>query len=259
MRCSTLCSCGIVKITWDGQATAHLERLAAQKSVAILLTEWRTLIKNVWDTNLQRYEPDTLGDTLRSLGQLSADNIVQRTVRQIVPGSALFKEGVRASAPDTSLLVELAGYRFHVIKAPSSSKRSPDWMKDFRWTSGSAVRLDAAAANTRAYRSQTDDPRQPSLFELRPTVDSGDANETREVFLIWAGEFGTEALTSGWLGFPSLDSARWLSVIDLWRDAGSASDPARKGTSTPSQSFDSMPTAIPRVTLKRTLGEKEKA
>ena len=258
-RLGALCFAMVVKITWDEQAALHLEQLAGDPVIAELTQFLEALIKDVWTTNVERYEPDALGDTLRTLGHTSADNITQRVIRSLSPSSTLYKLGVRASAPDTSLLIEYAGYRFHVVKAPARSRRQPQWMRDFNWNSGSTVRTDSAAQNDRKYRGRSESDGHPPLFDLEPDPGAGNVQDCREVFLVWAGELGSGTLTSGWLGFPTTASERWLAVSDLWRDGSVPTVGGTKTADTPASPFDAVPVAEPRVTLKRNRHEVQGA
>ena len=241
--------------TWDIEATIQITDFATDPTARQLVGELKEIVQDVWATNLQRYEPEALGDTPRALGHLSAENITQRVLRSLGRGSDLYEKGVRVSTPETSLLIEYRGYRIRVVKAPSASRRNPDWFRDFSWSSGSAVRHDAAWRNSRSVDIVLGNFRQPALFELEVEEHLGDAYDCRDIFLVWAGELGPEARTSGWLGLPSLGPSPWLSVVDAWQDGREAADekPTDETSTTgpAAPSYESAATPAPRVTLKR--------
>ena len=176
-------------------------------------------IADAWRTNMDRYEPSRLGDTLRAFGFLSAENIQQRVLMECQgAASRWYERDVRVSTPDNSMLIAARGVELHVMKAPAGQSRTPDWAASFTWNTESATRQRCARRNSELYRSSFGTVTDGSLFALpeAPRVDR-DATRCRDVFLVWSGDVPT-GLTAGWLGLPCEGERPWLAVQRLWWD-----------------------------------------
>lgn len=174
------------------------------------------LVGGVWRTNLERYEPEELGDTVRSLGQLSAANITELASRRLSNDRSWRDRGFHVSTPDSALLVQHRGLSIRFVKAPPHSGLAPDWAHDFNWRTGSGARYEAAEANTRVLGGAGFQQQITPLFELEETRSG--VRGCRDVFLVWAGTESPGSRTAGWLGLPHLGPSKWLAVEPLWKD-----------------------------------------
>lgn len=227
----------------------------AEDVLVEVVTEWRRgplgelerLVPDVWRTNVDRHEPERLGDDLMSLGTQSARNIMNRAVQQLagIPGLAV-KAG-------PTLDVRFAGRVLHVGKAtPSSASDWDVWSID--WAS-SEVRDDAARANSTAYQSNSE-----TLFEGRGDLlplpgQRSDPGQLRYLHLAWQG-FLEDGHCRAWLGFPAAGERPWFAVLPLFdtRAGGGRGglDVAVPPTRPATPSFDELQeAAVPMVVRRR--------
>ena len=205
-------------MTEDGAVEELLAQVAAQWSGAGVLDVLCDLVKQVWRADLDRYEPETMGDDAMSLGMQASRNLCNLAVKRLqgVPG-------VRARAPRT-LEITFADRVLHVSKAPSDSLtwdvHTVDW-------DDSEVRESAAAANSAAYQSRTG-----TLFEDWDPLPGQQIEPAalRHLHLTWQGF--ADGTTRTWLGFPQLGLRPWYAVMMIDDESSAAAvDPA--GTEQP--------------------------
>ena len=181
---------------WDPAAQQRLCAVADGLRDLGLIDLLQEIVRDVWRYNVDRYDPDEIGDTNRSLGVTATENVRSLILRHMSTDRDERIDGrLRVSGADNSLLIHVPdGTHLRLMKAPASEELTePAWLQmDWR----SEVRLDAARANHESYiPCGVND-----LFDgaLAPY---GNASRLQEVFLVWAG--GVQSpLTAGWLGFP---------------------------------------------------------
>ena len=218
-------------ITWDGGAARHLADVVERLDDIGLVELLHQQVADTWRTNMARFQPSSLGDTLRAFGFLSAENVQQRVLRLCSGRDPAWSErGVRVATPENSLLIAACGVDMHLMKAPSSTSRTPDWVSAFSWSVDSATRQRCARRNSEQYRWSITDVGEESLFALPEALIPGtDAARCRDVFLVWTGEV-TTGLTAGWLGLPCEGDRPWLAVQRVWWDDADAGMTALPGT-----------------------------
>lgn len=241
--------------SWDPAAQQRLRDVADDLRDLGLIDLLQEVVRDVWRYNVDRYDPEEIGDTNRSLGVTATENVRSLVLRRMGPdGDERLDRQLRASGADNSLLIYApGGTRLRVMKGPPSEQLTePRWMQT-EWSS--EVRLDAASANHANYIPVGVN----DLFD-GAVAPSGAASLLREVFLVWAGG-ARSPLTAGWLGFPTRDSVPWLAIERLWWDKpeeslgyGSSAGPLSDG-----DTFDTRPMAEPQVELKRTHTRRESA
>lgn len=216
------------------------------------LTEaWRVLVQDVYTMNLDRYEPDELGDTAMSFGIQCYENLKTRAVRRfrhddIEENDVHWNiEGLRVWTPRNVLTFTFGNVRIVTMKVPFTEGRSPNWDRSGDWEQYSQIRLAIAAENSRVLQYRTGAVGASPLF---PHLGSPGA--VRNYMLLWAGE-ADAALTAGWLGVPILGDTPFIARETLWWDE----EPPTRGTQqvAPNRgpSFDERPAATPEVTLKK--------
>ena len=184
--------------------------------------ELQRLARRVWRSNLDRLEPD-LGDTSRLLGLTCAENMTQLLFSALRDPRTRI-DGVRASLTSGAVLIEMAGSRFRVLKAPFRSGLTPDWRRDFRWTPARPLRYEMAEANNRVFPATTD---VAGLEPLLSAEDAGlvrDARDLHDYFFLWAGVPGSPPRTAGWIVTPTTAAPNFLATEQLWLD--DADEPA---------------------------------
>lgn len=236
-------------MTWDEAAELRATAIADRLRYAGALRRIHELTGQVWRENLDRYDPSGHGDSPRLLGQMCAENFTNRAVAEREVWSTL---GVAVSTPNSSLLLKFAGARLHLVKVPHAWGRQPVW-PDFRWSSASVVRADAAAANFAAYPVTAPAFDETPLLTLEEVGFRPNASRIVEFFVVWAGEQTEDALTSGWLGAPTTAAGRWLAIAPLWHD-----DAGRSGIAEPGAGSPVGPEPELQLRLKRLPGRAER-
>lgn len=209
---------------WDSRAVDRLAEVVEHLEAADVVGVLRDQITRVWRANLTRYEPTELGDTPRALGLLSWSDVAQLVFRHYAGTAGGREIEVRASLPNSSLLIETCGVRLQVMKAPGPL-RTPDW-DGFSWhESDSKTRHRAAVANSMAYAPVRSDQntRELLLVDLdTPASFWGDADDPaalRDFMVVWSGDQDSGA-TAGWIGVPSIGPPSWFAIESLWWDEG---------------------------------------
>lgn len=188
----------------------------AGQALAQIVEQWTTegplrtlysLVGSVWRTNVDRYEPNELGDDALSLGVQSSRNLCNRAVRDLAGMPGVVARDVK------TLEVGFAGRVLHTSKAPSSA---PTWeVQSVDWST-SEVRHDGAVANSQAYLAV-----EGTLFEDQEPLagQPADPLALKHLHLTWQGL--VDGSTRSWVGFPCLGRQAWFAVTLL--------DPAQLG------------------------------
>jgi hypothetical protein len=246
------------------------------------------LTTSVWTTNLARHRVE-LGDDATTLGTLCARNLANRVQVRVanvrgksghlrgVPGEATAEvtitdaekdidrahrdpwaiDGLRVDRPRGSLRLSLGGRHFHVMKAPMSGGRRPDWDSMVKWDGESDTRREIAETNFRVLGDfYNPGPGQGELWEH--TTDHP-ASSIREFLLVWAGE-PNRPQTSGWLTVPGIGEAPFIARGRLWSDPNDDENDPTGGRAAPTGSgFDGGLPGVPDLTLERLPGSVAQA
>ena len=222
------------------------------------LTEaWSVLVRDVYSQNLDRYEPDELGDTAMSFGVQCYENLRTRAIRRFqhddleAAAAHWDVDGLRVGTPKNVLTFSLGNLRVVTMKVPFAEGRSPNWDRSGDWDQYSQIRLAFATENSRVlqYRSPAAD-----AFPLFPHL--GAPGRVQSYMLLWAGE-ANSALTAGWLGVPVLGDTPFIARKTLWWDDESDTRSVTKGARDRGPSFDERPSIMPEVTFKKRPQEGE--
>lgn len=209
---------------WDTRATAWLDDVLARLRAVGVADLCERVVAQVWERNVDRYDPDVAGDTPTSLGITAAENI--RTLLLREDPASWRPRGVVLRTAQHALTVHAADVALQVMKA-ADRRVDPhpdhplelDW-EGTRWEGESDVRRAAAIENARRYEPRAADQwGQTWLTGLVPADGSGRTDDTtglRHVFLVWAGDPVTAA-TTGWLGVPYAGVVPWLAAREMWR------------------------------------------
>lgn len=225
------------------------------------------LIRDVWRSAADRFEPDELGDTNLSLAFLAIESLKSRSYRRYKgdpresPDDIWDIDGLRLRydnhAPEFTLDRGPGGIpmRITVMKTPVADERRPNFLAMPEWRrSDSRVRYAFARRNVLAlngYHSRA--PGQTDLFGLDPMP-----RNISDFMLLWAGDT-TTALTAGWLGVPILGSVPFLATTPLWFDDDviPGNGNLRPGDGASGPSFDQRTTPEPHITIRPRIGERE--
>lgn len=230
---------------WNLLARRRLQAIVDELRAYGLVGFLQGTISHVWAYNVDRFEPEEIGDTNRSLGVTATENIRELIVRQMRANRpAGLDPRLAATGADNSLLIKAPnGIRLRVMKAAATLELSePNW-EQTEWTSD--VRLEAARANHEHYPVGQNDL-FTGFLSAEESVDL-----LGEVFLVWAGG-SRSPMTAGWLGFPTIDVVPWLAIEQLWWDKpdGSQHYVSSGGPSDDNDSFSTRPAAEPKIALK---------
>lgn len=232
----------------DEVAEARLANLVSDVRAAKLDVCLSDLVRRVWRKDVDRYEPEELGDTAMSLGIQASVNLRVLAERSFEHDPDWAIEGLTVTSPQLSLQLGFQGSRIRFMKASPTHGRIPDWSR-FAWSDQSGRgRLEMADANSLAVGGHSHAPGQLQLDLSAPAPRS---LEPRDFLLVWSGE-PHNALTAGWLTLPASGAFPFLATAALWWDdqpdqgLGDASRPAPGG-----DSFDARPLPNACVKLKR--------
>lgn len=239
-------------------ATGALGATVSRLEDSGLLDAIRDLQREVWAVNIDRYEPDELGDTPRSLGLLTFENFTQRALRrynhdELEPAEKHWNiEGLHVTTPRGVLTFELGGARIAGMKVPPSGRRSPQWDRFADWDNESSTRLHIARENSRVLGGYKTPNHDQYVFAGMDSELGRAPGAVSNFLYVWAGEFQSP-LTSAWLTVPALGGHPFAAIAQLWHDS---EDDLLDGTRTPARgpdgpSFDEKPAAQPSIALKR--------
>lgn len=232
-------------------ASAALDEVIGALEHTGVTSALRALTQDVWGSNVDRFEPDELGDTPTSLGFQAYQNFSQRALRRAKGDrrEAATKhwsiDGLTVGAPKNVLTLTFFGNRIIVLKVPFAQARRADFTRLATWENQSKARAQMAARNTQVLGGFVS--AAPGQDALLPA--GSEFGVVRDFILAWAGEQQSE-LTAGWLGVPVLGASPFLVSRSLWWDEGvghSDGVPVAPSVTTP---FDERQVAAPSVTLK---------
>lgn len=241
------------QIAADSALNDVVSALGASGATSLL----QTLTQDVWISNVDRFEPDDLGDTPASLGFQAYQNFTQRALRRARADSreVLEKhwaiEGFTAGAPKNVLTLSFNGNRIIVLKVPFAQGRQADFSQLAAWENQSDARARMAARNTQVLGGYVAAaPGQDALFSSHSAQ-----GVVHDFILAWAGE-QRSGLTAGWLGVPVQGESPFLVSRRLWWDEEKDHAIAGSTASSSTTPFDERPVAAPSVTLRpRPAGE----
>ena len=235
---------------WDETVQERLADIVTVLRAESVIDMFERLIARVWKVNVDRFEPSEIGDTNRSLGITAAENIRTLVLREAwaAANPLGLGAGVHVTAPNDSLLVQVAGVRLHVMKsAPAISLAEPQW-DTVSWKGESEVRFEAAAANAACFGTQWAVP--GGLFEDELPA-AGSAARLKEVMLVWAGGSNIP-FTGGWVGLPAVGDRPWLAVQNIWWHGADGVVPgSRDGDAPGSDAFSTRDAPSPVISLKQ--------
>ncbi|GAA4823616.1 hypothetical protein GCM10025786_34710 [Nocardioides caeni] len=231
-------------------ADQALEATVEACSAAGLIAAWRGLVQDVYSTNLDRYEPDELGDTPMTLGIQCSENLKTRAIRRFrhdeleADDDHWDIDGLRVWTPRNVLTFSSASARVVTMKLPFAEGRSPRWDRIGDWDQDSQIRRAIATESSRVlrYRSHAE---SDGLFP-----HTGSPGVVRNYMMLWAGE-ADAALTAGWLGVPVLGDTPFIARKLLWWDDEPHNRVTASTTPDRGPNFDERPAVTPEVTLKR--------
>lgn len=216
-----------------------------------LVDAWRTLVHDVYASNLDRYEPDELGDTVMSFGIQCYENLRVRAIRRYRHDERENHDahwtidGLSVDTPGNVLTFELGGARFVTMKVPFAERRIPNWDRSGDWEQDSQIRSKIAAENSSVLQYRTHAAAASPLFP-----HPGSPGTVQNFMLLWGGE-SDAAMTAGWLGVPTLGDRPFIAYEKLWWDTEPDTRITQKPMSDRGPSFDERPATMPAVALKQ--------
>ena len=232
-------------------AQGALHAIATACTESGLTDAWRGLAQDVYATNLDRYEPDELGDTPRSFGFQCYENLRERALRRAHrdvrerPDTHWHIPGLRVATPGNVLTFEFGGARFVTMKVPYGQGRNPNWDGGVDWTQDSQAREAIAADNSEVLQYRTPAAGLTSLFP-----HPGSPGTVKNFMLLWGGETKA-ALTAGWLAVPVLGERPFLAHQRLWWDTDLDTQVTQTPMADRGPNFDERPAAALSMALKR--------
>lgn len=216
-----------------------------------LTAAWRTLVQDVYAGNLDRHEPDELGDTAMSFGIQCYENLKIRAIRRfrhddLEAADAHWDiDGLSVYTPKNVLTFNVGNARVVTMKVPFTEGRSPNWDRSGDWDQYSQIRSAIAAENSRVLQYRTHAVGASPVFP-----HPGSPGAVRNYMLLWAGE-SDAALTAGWLGIPVLGDTPFIARETLWWDDEPHGRVTQTAVPDRGPNFDQRPAAMPEVTLKK--------
>lgn len=232
-------------------ALAAVEQLRADLELAGAIGPIGDLIGDVWSQNIDRHEPETHGDTPRSLGQLCSENIKTRALRRYkrddleVPEDHWHIPGLLVEVVGNVLTLTLDDRKIMFMKAPPNLGRRPDFARFAKWNTQSEIRLDVATENTYALNGI----KAEDLNQLTMADNPYDPTKVRNFIVVWAGEEDT-AKTGAHLTVPILGSPAFAAQVELWHDKDDEIRLRPHADLPQGAGFDTKPAVEPAITLK---------
>lgn len=232
-------------------ALQSLEQLRLDLSQAGAIGPLRRLVADVWAQNIDRYEPDTAGDTPRSLGQNCVENLktvalwrYRQDQHQAVDDHWDIP-GLRVEIIAGVLTMLFGSRRIVFMKAPPALGRRPAFDQFSNWAGQSEVRQEMASANTRALNGITSNDLEQLTFVDEPY----DPSKIRHFILVWAGEEDSP-ITGAHLTVPVLGPRPFAAQLELFHDE-EAQAPRRPNAVVPvGPDFDSRNVIAPAIALR---------
>ncbi|GLZ45097.1 hypothetical protein Acsp06_12820 [Actinomycetospora sp. NBRC 106375] len=206
---------------WDEQVQGWLDGVLGTVRAIGLADLLERTIAQVWERNVDRYDPAVAGDTATSLGITASENIRTLLLREDL--AAWAARGVLVTSEQQALVLRLGTLRLLLMKVPDRAlgpvgPAELGWDAT-RWDTASDVRRHAAHENAGRYEPGPE--HQWGQTWWRGLVgDDGDADPVRlrHIVLVWTGDPRT-AVTTGWLAVPYAGppgSAPWLAATEVW-------------------------------------------
>lgn len=231
----------------EGEVGQRLSAVADGLRVEGVVDLLQALHRDVWTQDLDRYEPEEMGDTPRSLGFQASENLRELAVQRHREDLAWAIPGLAVTTPNGALELMFRGARVRVMKAGPEHGRTPDWDR-LDWGDGDARRL-MAQRNSRALGGFATH-RAPGLFDDEEG-DAAGAQYLADFLLVWTGDM-QEALTAGWLTVPMLGERPFMAHERLWWDdtPGPRGHGLSRTVAPDGDSFDDKPSADATVKLR---------
>ena len=212
---------------------------------------WRYLVRDVWSQNLDRYEPDELGDTPKALGLQCSENLRELAVRRKAGDNREAPEDhwtvpeLSISTPRSVLTMTIDGRRVVPMKVPMSHGRTPHFDRFRDWEHESDVRNEMAKRNSRALGGfTTANLGQPMLIP-----ETFDSLAIDDFMLLWAGD-PDNPLTAGYLTIPAKGPVPFAATTTLWWDEADEAPRSKMRHTPDGPSFDQKGVLAPAITLK---------
>ncbi|WP_152690544.1 hypothetical protein [Jiangella alkaliphila] len=213
----------------DPAVLVHLEQVRQIYADTGAIEYVRGVVRETWRTNLGRWSPERHFDDTNTLGYQTHRNVNNRISRTIDSSEVL--PSVLAETETGIVMLGLAGFRLRVVKAPVECGLTPDFDRDFDWST-SATRETAASRNSGSYYPlAAGELTLDAEYDPRP-LQRRHIDSCREVFLVWAAELKSDR-TAGWLGLPQTGDLPWMGIVKLWLD-----EPTSDGPNAPASGID---------------------
>lgn len=236
----------------EAQAVA-IEALERFKEVIVstgLGTALRALVRDVWAQNLDRFEPDELGDTARSLGIQCSENLREVAFRRSTrdereaPENHWGIQGLSVGTPRSVLTLTVHNRRIVPMKVPASHGRAPQFSRFRDWEYESEVRNEMAKRNSAAMGGFT----TASLGQPMLIPGTYDLLNIQDFMLLWAGA-ADSPLTSGYLAVPVKGPEAFAATTALWWDEADVTSRVKRRTPN-GPNFDEKGVPAPLISLK---------
>lgn len=232
-------------------AREAVEQFRSELELVGAIEPLRDLISDVWAQNIDRHDPDTAGDTPRSLGQNCVENLKTIALwrhshddRQPV-GNHWSIPGMRVELVRNTLTLSLHNRRIVFMKAPPTLGRRPQFAQFPSWTTQSDVRLRMATENTRALNGI----KAEDLNQFTMTDDPYDPTKVRNFIAVWAGE-EDRPKTGAHLTVPILGTNAFAAHTELWHDEDDVVRMRPNVKLPEGPDFEAQPTVEPAIALK---------
>jgi hypothetical protein len=213
---------------WDAQVTDWLDGVLAALRASGLADLVERTVADVWERNVDRFDPAVAGDTATSLGITASENIRSLLLR--VDHEQWAARGVVVTSVQQALVLRLGVRRVLLMKVADrrlgrggeedgedGERGEHDW-RAIRWDAASDVRRLAAEDNAARYEPCVEDQIGQTWWPGLVPGAADDPERLRHLVLVWAGD-PVGATTAGWLGVPYAGppgTPSWLSIAPVW-------------------------------------------
>ena len=210
---------------WDAQVSGWLDDVLAAIRDTGLADLVEATVADVWERNVDRYDPVVAGDTATSLGITASENI--RTLLLRVDRERWAARGVVVTSVQQALVLRIGVRRMLLMKVAdrrlhpersTTSRRRARLGSGLRWDAASDVRRLAAEDNARRYEPCVDDQTGQTWWPGLVPGAADDPDGLRHLVLVWAGD-PVGGTTAGWLGVPYAGppgTPPWLAITPVW-------------------------------------------